>query len=164
MGKELKMIPAWSDRVKYLFKKPGWLPESLGGYRSAPAVDVNTYKKYSPSYPVRLNYYVLFQYLICLAVTAVFLFKQKEFSIGEKALAATLISIWVVNCGVLFEQKAWVRMAEWLRIVLFVSIAVAITYFSQLSVYGYVVGLLYGIVSAGWFYSLSHRNEKVVVS
>lgn len=164
MSKELKMIPSWSDKIKYLFKKPGWLPESLGGYRAAPVVDVRTYKKYNPSYPVRLNYYVLFQYLICLAVTAFFLFKQKEFSMGEKALAAALISVWVVNCGVLFEQKAWVQLAEWLRIVLFTSIAVAVTYIGDLSIYGYVPGLLYGIVSASWFYSLSLRNEKVVVS
>jgi alkylglycerol monooxygenase len=164
MSKELKLIPSWSDKIKYLFKKPGWLPESLGGYRAVPLVEAGTYKKYNPTYPVQLNYYVLFQYLICLGVTAFFLFKQREFSITEKAITATLISVWVVNCGVLFEQKAWVRTSEWFRIVLFTCIAVAITYIGDLSVYGYAFGLLYGIISASWFYSLSLRNEKVVVS
>lgn len=164
MGNELKQIPSWSDKIKYLFKKPGWLPQSMGGYRPAPAIDISTYKKYNPSYPVRLNYYVLFQYLICLGVTGFFLFRQKEFSMDEKIMAATLISIWVVNCGVLFEQKVWVRTAEWLRIFVFTGIAFVLTYFGALPVYGYGIGLLYGLVSAIWFYSLSIANEKVVVS
>lgn len=83
---------------------------------------------------------------------------------GEKAIAATLISIWVVNCGVLFEQKAWVRPAEWLRIFAFTGIAIVLTYFGALPVYGYGIGLLYGLISIGWFYNLSIGNEKVVVS
>ncbi|MBN8653492.1 MAG: sterol desaturase family protein [Cytophagales bacterium] len=163
MSKELKLIPDWSDKLKYLFKKPGWLPKSLGGYRAAPEVQKD-YKKYNPSYPVRLNYYVLFQYIICLAVTAFFLFTQKNYSMGEKAIAATLISMWVVNCGVLFEQKQWVRIAEWLRIILFTAIAVALTYAWLLPVYAYIVAALYALLSAIWFYSLSDGNEKVVVS
>ena len=28
----------WKDRFQLLFQKPGWLPASLGGYRSPPAV------------------------------------------------------------------------------------------------------------------------------
>lgn len=164
MGKELKMIPSWLDKIKYLFKKPGWLPQSMGGYRPAPDIDTTTYKKYDPVHPVRLNYYVLFQYIICLGVTAFFLFKQKDFSLVEKAVAAGLISLWVVNCGVLFEQKSWVKYAEWIRIVLFTLLAVALAYIWQGSVYMYASALLYGSVSGLWFYSLSVSNEKMVVS
>ncbi len=164
MGKELKMIPSWSDKIKYLFKKPGWLPESMGGYRPAPDIDKTTYKKYDPIHPVRLNYYVLFQYIICLGVTAFFLFKQKEFSMTEKAMVATLISLWVVNCGVLFEQKVWVRYAEWFRIVVFTAIAITAAYLLQAPVYLFVAGILYGLISALWFYSLPASYEKVAVA
>lgn len=164
MGKELKTIPLWSDKIKYLFKKPGWLPESMGGYRQAPAVDANTYKKYDPIHPVRLNYYVLFQYIICLGVTGFFLFRQKEFTMIEKTVAATLISVWVVNCGVLFEQKIWVRYAEWVRIILFTAIAIIITYLLQWPVYIYIAAILYGTISALWFYSLPVSYEKVAVA
>lgn len=164
MGKELKMIPSWSDKIKYLFKKPGWLPESMGGYRPAPDIDKITYKKYDPIHPVRLNYYVLFQYIICLGVTAFFLFKQKEFSMTEKAMVATLISLWVVNCGVLFEQKVWVRYAEWFRIVVFTAIAITVAYLLQAPVYLFVTGILYGLISALWFYSLPASYEKVAVA
>jgi alkylglycerol monooxygenase len=164
MRKDLKQISGWSDKIKYLFKKPGWLPESMGGYRPAPEVDKRTYKKYDPPHPVKLNYYVLFQYLLCLAVTAFFLFKQKEFSLSEKAIAATLISAWVVNCGVLFEQKSWVKYAEWIRIFLFSLLAAGLTYVWHGPPYIYMGAILYGFISGLWFYSLSDANEKVVVS
>ncbi|MBN8575688.1 MAG: sterol desaturase family protein [Cytophagales bacterium] len=156
MRKELKTIPVWSDKIKYLFKKPGWLPESAGGYRAAPELQPD-YKKYNPSYPVKLNYYVLFQYILCLAVTAIFLFKQKSFALGEKAFVASLISIWVVNCGVLFEQKKWVAVAEWIRIVGFVLLALVACYLFSLPVWGYGVALLYGLSSGMWFYKLSAK-------
>ncbi len=39
MRNDLRRIPYWRDRVRYLFKKPGWLPESLGGIRAVPDVD-----------------------------------------------------------------------------------------------------------------------------
>ncbi|MCW5912836.1 MAG: sterol desaturase family protein [Cyclobacteriaceae bacterium] len=164
MVKELKLIPTWADKIRYLFKKPGWLPESMGGYRPAPEVDKNTYRKYDPSYPVRLNYYVLFQYIICLGVTAFFLFKQRDFSMSGKAIAATLISMWVVDCGVLFEQKNWVRYAEWIRIILFTVLATGLAYWWQLPVYFYAAGALYGFASALWFYFLAIPDEKMVVS
>ena len=66
MGKDLKRIPSWTDKIKYLFKKPGWLPAYLGGYRPAPEVDKTTYQKYDTPAPMMLNLYVLFQYTYAL--------------------------------------------------------------------------------------------------
>jgi alkylglycerol monooxygenase len=164
MADEMKLIPSWTDKVKYLFKKPGWFPESLGGYRSAPEVDKNTYQKYDTSYPIQLNYYVLFQYILCLGVTGLFLFKQSEFTITEKAVIAILISSWVVNCGVLFESKRWVVVSEWIRIVSFSLLAMVATYWVGLPTYCYSIALIYGLVSGVWFKSVSNlKNEKRVV-
>lgn len=164
MAKELKLIPSWKDRVRYLFKKPGWLPESMGGYRPAPDISPKSYQKYNPTYPERLNYYVLFQYILCLSVTAFFLFKQKQFNLEQKAIVTVLISVWVVNCGVLFEQKTWVRFAEWVRIFLFTGLTLAIAYSFKLPPLYYVLGLTYGLSSAVWFYLLPVSHEKVVVA
>lgn len=164
MAKELKSIPSWKDRVRYLFKKPGWLPESMGGYRPAPDINPKSYHKYNPTYPERLNYYVLFQYVLCLSVTAFFLFKQKQFTLEQKAIVTVLISSWVVNCGVLFEQKNWVRFAEWVRIFLFTGLTLAIAYSLNLPTLYYALGLTYGLSSAIWFYLLPVSHEKVVVA
>lgn len=160
MAHDLKRIRRWSDKVKYLFKKPGWLPEELGGYQAPPAVDRAHYHKYETPAPVRLNYYVLFQYVICLVCTALFLFKQGQFNFGEKAFVTVLISLWVVNSGVLFEDKAWVWVSEWIRIISYSVLVLALTYFYHLNPMFYGIALAYGLISAAWFFTVS-RNAKV---
>jgi hypothetical protein len=84
--------------------KPGWLPDYFGGYRRAPDVDVDNFKKYDTPSPLSLNLYVLFQYLLCLTGTALFLFNESIFSLSEKGFITMLVTVTVVNCGVLFEQ------------------------------------------------------------
>ncbi len=46
MAHEMRMIPSWADKIRYLFNKPGWFPASLGGHRPAPPVDRERYHKY----------------------------------------------------------------------------------------------------------------------
>lgn len=161
MADDIKHIPKWSDRVKYLFKKPGWLPEYLGGYRAAPEVDKVAYKKYeTPSGP-SLNLYVLFQYVLCLGGTSVFLFNASRFNLSEKIFITTLISIVVVNCGVLFEQRLWVKWAEWIRIVLYPVILSAFTYWYEWPLYWHAVAILYLVISFSWFYSLQKQHAQI---
>lgn len=161
MSKDIKQIPKWSDRIKYLFKKPGWLPDYMGGYRAAPHVDKAAYKKYDTPAPVMLNYYVLFQYVLCLVATALFLFNSGKFTLGEKALITVLISLAVVNCGVLFENRKWVVWSEWLRIILYPALLIAFTYVLNLSWWCYVVAIIYFVISFTWFYAITKKHATV---
>jgi len=161
MGKDLKRIPRWSDKIKFLFMKPGWLPDYLGGYRAAPAVDKATYHKYDTPAPMAMNYYVLFQYTLCLLGTALFLFNASKFSLPEKAGITVLISIVVVNCGVLFENKRWVMWSEWLRIILYPILLIGLTYHLNLPEWTYVLAALYLIISFTWFYSITKKHVSV---
>lgn len=164
MAKDLKRIPSWSDRILYLFKKPGWLPASLGGYRAAPEVDKNSYRKYETTSSLSLSLYVLFQYVLCLAGTATFLFSQKlpdgtdRFSTLENLFIGGLISLVVVNCGVLFEGRRWVKWSEWIRIFLYPAILIVVTYLNQWNPVWYGVAVGYFVVSAGWFYGLQRKR------
>lgn len=161
MGKDLKQIPTWSDKIKYLFKKPGWLPDYLGGYRAAPPVDKSTYKKYDTPSSVTLNLYVLFQYVLCLAGTSLFLFNASKFSLSEKAMITVMISIVVVNCGVLFENRSWVRYAEWIRIVVYPALFGAVIYWNALPSWLYGVALLYLTISTIWFNVITKQLRYV---
>jgi sterol desaturase/sphingolipid hydroxylase (fatty acid hydroxylase superfamily) len=161
MGKDIKQIPKWSDRIRYLFKKPGWLPEYMGGYRAAPQVDKVTYQKYDTPAPILLNYYVLFQYTLCLVATALFLFNSAKFSLGEKALITVLISLTVVNCGVLFENRKWVVWSEWLRIILYPALLIGLTYLLNLPAWYYVIGISYFFISFTWFYVVTKKHAAV---
>ncbi|MBS1976842.1 MAG: sterol desaturase family protein [Bacteroidetes bacterium] len=157
MARELKMIPSVWDKIRYLFNKPGWLPEQLGGYRPAPAIDKAHYAKYDTPAPQLVNYYVLFQYVICLVGTSFFLFNQSKFSMGEKAIMAVLISIVVVNCGVLFEHKRWVIVSEWLRILLYPATLITVTWSTPGSEMWMLISILYLVVSVVWFWPVSRK-------
>ena len=167
MGKDLKRIPKWKDKIKYLFMKPGWLPEYLGGYRPAPSVDKGTYKKYETPSSLSLNLYVLFQYVLCLIGTSMFLFAQKlpdgadRFDLSEKTFIAVLITVVVVNCGVLFENRPWVRYLEWLRIIVYPLLLAAAVYFYDIPTFYYGVAGLYFIISASWFGQI---NKQLKIS
>ncbi len=154
MAHELKQITSWKDKIRYLFNKPGWFPDYLGGYRTAPIVDKSHYHKYETPSPLALNYYILFQYVVCLGATSLFLFNQSRFSMGEKAIIAILISVVVVNCGVLFENKSWVWISEWVRIILYPLTCIVLALFYHWS-YAYSAGaLVYMLISVAWLYSL----------
>jgi len=161
MGKDLKQIPSLTDKVKYLFKKPGWLPEALGGYRPAPAIDKATYQKYDTPAHVMLNLYVLFQYTLCLLGTALFLNKADYFSLGEKAIVSLLISLVMVNSGVLFEQRMWARYAEWIRIFTYPALLVIISFLNGWSTWSYFLAVGYFIVSFFWFYAIQKKYSQV---
>ncbi len=154
MAQEIKTIPSVSDKIRYLFNKPGWLPKSMGGYRPAPPVDKAHYHKYDTPAPADLSYYVLFQFVVCLAGTAYFLFNQPAFSLLQKAVVSVLISISVVNCGVLFEHRKWVVISEWLRIILFPIGLMALVVSLGLSVYYIWGAAVYLVISSVWFYKI----------
>lgn len=157
MKEDLVRIPRWKDRVKYLFMKPGWLPDELGGYRAIPLVDKNTYRKYDPPSTLPLNLYVLFQYLICLTGTAVFLFNAGAIAMPVKVLLSVAISLMVVNCGVLFEQRPWVRYSEWFRIIVYPLALAIFTLINDWSIFYHAVAFVYFLISSYWFYTIQRK-------
>jgi alkylglycerol monooxygenase len=161
MEKDLKMISKWTDKIKYVFAKPGWLPEYLGGYRPAPVVDKNAYKKYDTPSGMSLNLYVLFQYALCLVGTSMFLFKAGTFDLAQKTFITLLISITVMNCGVLFEQRSWVKISEWIRIVLYPIILSGFTVSLAWSPMLHLLSLSYFLISVIWFYSIQKHHARV---
>lgn len=163
MHKDLKRIPSWIDRFKYLFKKPGWLPASLGGYRPAQPVERSTYKKYDTPAPGLLNWYVLFQYTLCLAGTALFLFNASAFSLFEKAMISLLIAVVVINAGVLFEQRPWARYAEWLRIILYPVLLCGLSFINGWPSWLYALAIGYLVVSVFWFHLIQKKHVRVQV-
>ena len=165
MGKDLKRMTSLSDKIKYLFKKPGWLPDSLGGYQAAPEVDEARYAKYSTPAPQLLNWYVVFQYVLCLGGTALFLFSQQlldgtdRFTVAENGMITVLISIVVVNCGVLFEQRSWIKWAEWIRIVVYPSLLIFFTFVNNWPNLWYGVAISYLLISLIWFNAIQKRQH-----
>lgn len=167
MTRDLKRITKWSDKIKYLFKKPGWLPDYLGGYQAAPEVDKSTYKKYDTRSTLSLNLYVSFQYILCLAGTSIFLFSQKlpdgadRFTTWENLFMASLIAWVVVNCGVLFENKNWILISEWLRIFACPALLILLTSLFNLAPGYYILAGVYFTISFVWFATITRQQQHV---
>lgn len=164
MGNDLKQITSWKDKFRYLFMKPGWLPKSLGGYRPAPAIDKTAYKKYDTPSGMSLTLYVLFQYVLCIAGTAMFLFNAGKFDLGQKLLISTLISWVVIDCGVLFEQRKWIKWAEWLRIIVYPLMLTALTHYLNWPLLWDGVALAYLLISSIWFYALQRPHVQTITA
>lgn len=107
MIKEIGTIPKWADRIRYVFNKPGWLPDYMGGYRAPFEVDTSSYQKYDTKAASGLNIYVFVQYVLLLIGTSFFLFNLDNISNTEKIFFACIIIISVVSFGGLFENKRW---------------------------------------------------------
>lgn len=118
MKAEIKNIRGLKDKVRYLFNKPGWLPEYLGGQREVKPVE-DTYRKFDTTVPNPLNYYVFFQYVVLMVLTAFFLFNLPDFDLITK-LAMSLMIIWsTVSFSGIFEQSRWYHVQEASRILAF---------------------------------------------
>lgn len=128
MLKDIKRIPKFSDKIKYVFQKPGWLPESLGGYRPPHDVDSTTYKKYDLHAIKAVNTYVFVHYILLLVGTAFFLFSMERFdqNLIEKSVLAGLIILSTVSFGGLFENRKWSLPIETFRLFL---IPICLLYF-----------------------------------
>lgn len=121
---DIKSIPKVKDKFRYIFEKPGWLPEYMGGYRAPFAVDINNYSKFDTKNVSSLNVYVLIQYIFLLVGTALFLFNLNNILTVDKVLFATVIIISVISFGGLFESKPWGFLLESARLVLIPSMLI----------------------------------------
>lgn len=121
MKEELKMIPSWADRVKYLFYKPGWFPDYLGGYRAPKEVEAD-YQKFDTVVPNSLNWYVFAQYIFVLLLTGFFLFEVDSFNWLPKVLVSSIIMWTTVSFSGVFEKRSWYFPQEIARILAFAGV------------------------------------------
>ena len=117
LGKRLWQAPSWPDRWNMLFRKPGWMPEALGGTIQAKPVSAATFHKYDQPTPAMVHYYVLANFVLLIGAT--FLFLQaagKSPGLNLQNLALTTWIVWTTaSLGGLLENKKWALGSEALR-------------------------------------------------
>lgn len=120
MWKDIQSIPKLGDKFRYVFHKPGWLPEYMGGYRAPYDIDKDSYKKFDLSAAKAVNTYVFVQYIVLLAGTALFLFNLESFenNLLQKSVLALIIIVSTVSFGAMFESRKWAFVLEVTRLVL----------------------------------------------
>lgn len=162
MRKELRQIPLFRDKLKYLIYKPGWLPDSLGGYRK-PGELTGEEKKFDIAYPNKMNKYILFQFIFLLIVTAFFLFNVNQIS-NLEILAGTILIIWsTVSFSGIFELHRMAIIWELLRIV---SFSIGFYYFSYLHAEFFIIIsfiVAYFLISSFWLLRLFQKSGRTAI-
>ncbi|MDH5366886.1 MAG: sterol desaturase family protein [Cyclobacteriaceae bacterium] len=157
--KHLILIKGIGNKIKYLFKKPGWLPQEMGGYQSAPELDNASYVKYSTTTTLTLNWYVLFQFTLALTGTAYFLFKQDDYTLYEKGLISSIIIITITNGGLLFEENKRAKPLELSRIIVLSLIGLYLSYLFDCNLILLISSPLFAVISIPWLYSANFNNS-----
>lgn len=122
MTKQFFNTPGFMNKLKVLFYKPGWQPDSMGGYQAAPEVDKASYRKFDIHPNAKIIRYIIVQFILVLGFTSVFLFTQGNYELVQKLLLAGYIIWSVLQLGMLMEnRKQWVYL-EYLRLLASTSI------------------------------------------
>lgn len=135
-----KRCTRWTDKLRVFLKPPGWRPAELGGFQGPQAKDRATYRKFDTAVRSDVRAYVALQFMLLLAMTTLFLFKQQFLPPWSRTVAALLIIWWVMDMGLLLEPHRHAVMLEGARILVFalLSIGLSATLFSTWPLIGLV--------------------------
>ena len=106
-----------TEKIQVFIKPPGWFPAKLGGFKSAPEIDVQNYKKFDTEYSKGLMAYVVFQFLIALTIGSTLLFLYAKLQPFTVAFLAIFTILTLLSCGALLEGKKWLNYFEYFRII-----------------------------------------------
>ncbi len=108
-----KKATRWPDKIRVFLKPPGWKPEELGGFEGPRQKDRATHRKFDTEAPAAVTTYVVAQFILLLAVTTFFLFRQADLGPVRTWTTAALIVVWVMDLGLLLEGgRRWVVAVE----------------------------------------------------
>ncbi|GAB4234473.1 MAG: sterol desaturase family protein [Ekhidna sp.] len=151
MVKQVKTTPGFMNKLKVLFYKPGWQPETLGGYQSAPDVDKTTYRKFDVHPHLPMIRYVFVQFVLVLSFTALFLFTSSNYEMYTKLGLAGYIIWSIAQLGILMEnRKSWIP-AEYVRILA----SSALLLFLLSGPVSYIIAAVFAVLFGWWLYKAS---------
>lgn len=147
----IQQMQGVKDKIKYIFMPPGWKPAYINEYAPAP-VSAPDYTKYDTSVPARVNYYVLFQYVVTLAGATFFLLKAGQMDFVPKLIACTLVVLSIVNYSALFESKKYAVAIDVVRIV--VTALTLVFYFGINTPVFIAVSSVWVLISCFWLFKI----------
>ncbi|MEE1944168.1 sterol desaturase family protein [Pedobacter sp. KR3-3] len=148
----------FADKIRVFIKPPGWFPLALGGFKPAPEIDVLHYKKYDAYYSKALVGYVLFQFVVALAVGSMLLFLYPKMT-GETVVIAAVFTLFtLLSCGALLEGKAWLKYFEFIRLI--VSL-LGLYLFKDMAIFN-TLAIVFTLVQAGSFTWFCFIQNKII--
>ena len=134
------------DKVRVLWKRPGWRPDDLGGSVGPSEVDRAALVKYDVPVPRGVALYVLAQFVAVNVGTVAFLYESDRLSLPARAAGALAVVWSLASLGGLLDRRPWavgLETARWLA----VSLALLLLPLPGIAAAG---GIALAVVSAAW--------------
>ena len=156
---DLRRIPGWWDRLRFLFAAPGWYPDSIGGPQAPPAI-TGEEQKFHPRPSGMLMLVLTLRWIMLLAVAFIVLQLHQNFT--TPVLGSILLWVFFALAAV---GEMWNRGWGWGRLTLALLVDVAFVPVAVLLVggmgWGYVPKVALALLSAvatAWALSASKRR------
>jgi alkylglycerol monooxygenase len=95
------------DKVRVLWKRPGWRPDDLGGTVGPSEVDRAALVKYDVPAPRGVALYVLTQFVAVNVGTVAFLYQSERLGLPARAAGALAVVWSLASLGALLDRRPW---------------------------------------------------------
>ncbi|MFT5317833.1 MAG: alkylglycerol monooxygenase [Chlamydiales bacterium] len=154
MFSTVKRFPKLSDKLRFLLKPPGWLPDRMGGPAKIPQVNKQSYKKYDSDPGIKFRVYAVIQYLSCLLLASLYLIHEPSMSLPVKLVFTGGVILSLISFAGLFEKRIWTSLSEYIRLVSTVALLSYLFYEISWVLTILFTGCLYLFSSLVWFKAL----------
>jgi alkylglycerol monooxygenase len=104
------------DRLRVLWKRPGWRPPELGGPVDPPEVDRESFVRFDVRVAPRTKLYVVLHFVALNLAAVEFLYRSDGLAPMTRFLATLGIAWGLVSFGGLLERQPWARTVEVARL------------------------------------------------
>jgi sterol desaturase/sphingolipid hydroxylase (fatty acid hydroxylase superfamily) len=142
------------DRLRVLWKRPGWRPADLGGFAGPGEVDRATHVRYAVPLPLGARLYVLAQFALVSLGAVGFLHASGRLGPASRAAGAVAIVVSLVILGGLLDGRRWAPFAEAGRL-LAAGVAAAVL---PLPPAAPAAAVAFALASAGWLLRIRKKG------
>jgi alkylglycerol monooxygenase len=154
MAQDIRLTRRWSDKLRVLFKHPGWRPADAAAAAPRPVKDLQQFQRYAPPLPPALGLHALVQLALLIALSLHFLAIVPQLPLATALVYATAIALQLAALSRLTERGTAALRFEALR---WLSLAAALAW-SPLHGAVWLLPVL-GTGLLGWW--LAHRPSPV---
>jgi len=101
--------------VKLFLAPPGWLPQEMGGFQPAPAID-GVLEKYGQRRSRSTATYIGFQFVTIILLVTAFIFQADLLTQSER-WGFAIHAVWgLTSLGFMLENRRFAHSSEWIRV------------------------------------------------
>lgn len=147
----------WRNRLRAVFGHPGWRPPEVGAPTIPGAVSPETFVKFEPEVPGRLQLYALVQFVVVLLGSIALLEAAGSLRAGHLMAGIFYIALSLVNIGGVLEARSWASVSEVARLTVLGGAAALLWWQGTESGWILAGAMAFAVASVAWVVILRPR-------